>query len=190
MKPKCNPQVFVLFLIVVLSAMAVNAQTATPTAYHQKDFIGDNPTADRDLQTVSDYLNSLLVNGDVDKARSLVTKNFKTYGPGPNDSADLEKEINNWRENYKIHLDRKVNFVSQTFRVLSGDLQGDWVSVWGDYNCTIDSKKIRIPFQSTYHVMDDGKIDRVSSYFDMLSVMTNLGYKLIPPAQNTGKKKK
>src|SRR5436853_4930167 len=132
-------------LLFCVSLTAIHAQT-TAAAYHQKDVIGENPTADQDIQTVSDFLNAL-ASGDLTKVKSLLADQYKGRGPGPLDSTTAEQTIQQWQENYKTQLNRKITFVTESFRVLTGDLQGNWVSVWGDYTCTIDGTNIRLPFQ-------------------------------------------
>jgi ketosteroid isomerase-like protein len=168
-------------LLFCVSLTATHAQTA-PAAYHQKDVIGENPTADQDIQTVSDFLNSL-VSGDLNKVRSLLATNYKGTGPGPLDSANTEQTIQQWQEDYKIQSDRKITFVTESFRVLTGDLQGNWVSVWGDYSCTIDGTNIKFPFQYTALVAN-GKISLDVTYYDRWYIFQALGYKVTPPEKS------
>jgi ketosteroid isomerase-like protein len=100
--------------------------------------------------------------------------------PSQLDSANVEKTMANWQANYKVQTDRKVGFVTQTFKVVSGNLKGNWVSLWGTYTFTQMEKAISIPFQYTASVAD-GKIVSDRIYFDNLSVARQLGYKLTPP---------
>lgn len=51
----------------------------------------------------------------------------------------------NWTENYKTQSNCKVTFVTKTFKVLSGNLKGNWVSMWGDYTFTQAGKTITFP---------------------------------------------
>jgi ketosteroid isomerase-like protein len=163
----------------LFSVAKTQAQSAAPAAYHQKDMIGDNPTADRDIKAVSDFTYAI-VSGDIPKVKTLLADKFKGYGPAPTDSASAEQMTKMWQENYKTQSDRKVNFVAQSFRVLSGDLQGNWVSVWGDYTFTSDGKTVQFPYQCTYHVTN-GKIDSSRIYYDQLYIVQKLGFTLTPP---------
>ncbi len=165
-------------LILCFSTSVLRAQNGNTV--HQKDYIGENPTADADIKVVSDYTNAI-VSGDLKKAKTLLAGNYIGYGPGPVDSANADKEMKAWEENYKTQTDRKVEFITQTFRVLDGDLKGNWVSVWGTYFFTTDGKSIKLPYQSTFHVTN-GKIEGSIIYFDLLSVFQKLGYTLTPPA--------
>lgn len=169
---------FLALLILCFSTSVLHAQNGNTV--HQKDYIGENPTADADIKVVSDYTNAI-VSGDLTKAKSLLAASYIGYGPGPTDSTNVDKEMQTWESNYKTQMDRKVEFITQTFRVLNGDLQGNWVSVWGTYYFTTGGTNIRLPYQSTFHVTN-GKIDKSIIYFDLLSIYQKLGYTLTPPA--------
>lgn len=171
-------------LLLGISPITVEAQNkdATAAVMHQKDFVKENPTADQDIKVLADYMNALLVSGDLDKAKSLLTDHFKGFGPGPNDSATADQVMATWKENYKTQTNRKVNFVENSWQVIQGDYKGNWVAMWGEYDCTINSKQVRIPFQSTARITN-GKIDYVTSYWDNWSIYQSLGYTLTPPKQ-------
>ncbi|MBK9489454.1 MAG: nuclear transport factor 2 family protein [Haliscomenobacter sp.] len=174
---KSTIQFYLLFAAFMLMASTAKLQAQAQPRY--KDMVVENPTAEADMQVVGDYINAI-VSGDLAKAKSLLGDKFMLYGPSAADSSNAQKELTSWAENYKTHMNRKVEFITQTFKVLSGNLQGNWVSMWGTYSCTIDGKNIAIPFQSTSRV-ENVKITRISMYFDNLSVLTKLGYTLTPP---------
>lgn len=46
-----------------------------------------------------------------------------SYGPAPTDSANVAQFAEHWQANYKTQSDRKVSFVAESFRVLSGHRQ-------------------------------------------------------------------
>ena len=161
-------------LFICASAQAQN----TPTPRY-KDVVVDNPTAEADMKVVSDYINAI-VSGDLVKAKSLLSGNFMAHGPARSDSSTVEQELARWTENYKNQTDRKVSFVTQTFKVLSGNLKGNWVSLWGDYTFTQAGKTIKFPFQYTANVAD-GKIMSDRIYYDVFSIYTQLGFKVVPP---------
>jgi hypothetical protein len=123
---------FAAFLLTVFSTTA-QAQSKPAAQPRYKDVVGENPNAEADMKVVSDYLRGL-ASGDIDKAKTLMTDNYRGYGPSPTDSSTSEQTITGWQQNYKTQSNRKVNFITQTFRVKSGDLKGNWVSMWGDYS--------------------------------------------------------
>jgi ketosteroid isomerase-like protein len=161
----------------------VQAQNTDAASAYQKEYIKENPTADQDVKMVEDYLNAVLVSGDLEKAKSFLADNFKGFGPGINDSVTAEQAIANRKEELKLHMNRKVNFVANTWLVTEGNYKGNWVAIWGEYDFTISGKDLRVPFQSTAHVTN-GKIDYSISYWDNLSPSLSAGYTLTPPKQN------
>lgn len=160
------------------AAISVQAQTNAPQPRY-KDVVVDNPTAEPDMKVVSDFVNALTA-GNIDQAKGLMSAGFKGYGPSATDSATIQQLVATWQENYKMQSNRKTSFVTQTFKVLSGNLQGNWVSLWGDYTFTQSGKTITFPYQYTAMVAD-GKIVMSRIYYDVLSIATQLGSKLVPP---------
>ncbi len=114
------------------------------------------------------------------EAGNLLTEKYIGYGPAVNDSTSKQQTITDWTQVHKLRTNQKVSFVSQTFRVLQGDLQGDWVSHWGTYSFTQNEKDIELPYQFTARVTD-GKIDSSRIYFDNLAIVEALGYEVTPP---------
>jgi len=175
-----------LILASLLFGISSNAHAqntaAQTTVYHHNDINKENPTADQDIKVLEDFENAI-VSGDLDKAKSFLADNFKGYGPGANDSATAEQVIGFWQENYKTHTNRKINFVDHTWQVTEGQYKGNWVAMWGEYDCTINAKDVRIPFQTTARIAN-GKIEMQISYWDNLSPSLSLGYTLTPPKQN------
>ena len=170
-----------LLATLLLTAFATRAQAQSSTASQSryKDRTAENSNADADIKIVGDFLNSL-VSGNLEKAKSLLTEKFKGYGPAPADSSTAEETISSWKENYLTQSNRKVDFLPATFMVLSGDLKGEWVSVWGTYSFTQDGKNLSFPFQYTAMVAD-GKITVDIIYYDSKYIFETLGYKVTPP---------
>jgi ketosteroid isomerase-like protein len=124
-----------------------------------------------------------LVSGNPEKAKTLMADNYKGYGPAPTDSATGEQTISEWQKNQKTQSNRTVGFMTQTFRVKSGDLKGSWVSFWGDYSFTENGKDIKFPFQFAARVTN-GKTDTDRIYYDRLYILQTLEYKVAPPESN------
>ena len=143
-----------------------------------------NPNAQRDIQLVSNYVTALTVTGDQEKARGLVNPTYMAYGPGGADSANIEKVLTTYQMSQKFQTNRKIQFSAQSFRITSGDMKGDWVSLWGNYTYTDThtpaGQTVTFPYQYTAKV-DNGKIVSDRLYFDQLSLLTQFGFKLIPP---------
>jgi predicted SnoaL-like aldol condensation-catalyzing enzyme len=179
MKKTIKTNLFFVALLLTIVATTTQAQLSPSSQPRYKDMILENPDAEADIKVVSDFVNSV-VSGDLDKAKSLLSANYKGHGPALTDSVTSEQTISAWKENYKMQSNRKVGFVAETFRVASGNLKGDWVAVWGDYSFTQGDKNLSFPFQYTARVAN-AKIDTDRIYYDRLSVLQTLGYTLTPP---------
>ena len=175
-------QTCILITSLLFFVSLTRTQAQTSKEQHYKDFVTENPTADADIKTASDFLNALVA-ADFDKAKSLLAASYKGYGPGPLDSATAEEAIRSWQVNDSAQADRKIDFAPVTFRVLSGDQEGHWVTMWGDYSFSQGGKTVKFPFQYTAHVTN-GKIDRDIAYYDRLYIYQALGYTLTPPKSN------
>ena len=167
-----------LLLCLVISSQLSFSQGDSP---RYKDLVVENPEAEEDIEVVSSYVNAL-VNNKMLEAENLLSEKYIGYGPGTNDSISKQGTIKAWTETHQVRSNEKVGFVSQTFRVLQGDLQGDWVSQWGTYSFTQNGKHVELPYQLTARVRD-GKINRSRIYFDNLTIAKSLGYNVIPPKE-------
>lgn len=161
---------FFAAMIMAISTPELKAQVQPKNM----DVVVENPNAEADKKVVADYYNALTA-GDTAKVKSLMDKKFMLYGPSAVDSSDAQREIMHWTENYKTQINRRVGFVTQSFKVPSGELAGNWVCVWGKYNCTIHDIDISIPFQSTCKV-ENGKISKIHIYYDNLNVRNQLSH--------------
>ena len=179
MKKIFNFSLLTTALLITILAFSVQAQDALTNGNTYKEWIGENPNADTDITVVRDFLNSI-VNGEIEKAKTLLADEYQELGPSATDTLSKENVINGWKENYLKHTNRKIGFVNVTFRALQGEAKGDWVTVWGNYSFTQNEKKIKLPFQYTAKV-SNGKIINSVIYYDRLSIMQTLGFKLTPP---------
>jgi len=171
-------QCLLLAALLLFTGTIVRAQT-DKKPMHYKDAIGNNPTAEADIKTVTEFTNTLVA-GDLDKAKSYLADKCMTYGPGPADSAGVAEFAEHWKGNYKMESDRKVSFVAETFNVKTGGLAGHWVATWGDYTFTSNGITVKFPYHCAYHIAD-GKIDISRIYYDQLYIFQKLGYTLTPP---------
>ena len=171
MKISKTPLLLLCFLIISQLSFS---QTEAPK---YKDVVVENPEAEADMKVVSDYVKAL-VNNKMMEAEKLLSEKYMGYGPAVNDSISKQQTIATWKEAHKMRTNEKVGFVTQTFRVLQGELAGDWVSHWGTYSFTQNGKNIELPYQLTA-LVTDGKIVRSTIYFDNLAVIEALGYQSI-----------
>lgn len=166
-----------LLAFIMLFAPIITSAQEKELRYN--DIVVENPEAEAAIKIVTDYVNAL-VNNKMEKAEMLLAEKYMGYGPALNDSITKAETIKGWTENHLTRTNQKIGFVSQTFRVLQGDLKGDWVSQWGSYSYTENGKDIKVPYQFTA-LVSKGKIERSSIYYDKLAIVQKLGYELTPP---------
>ncbi len=168
-------------LLIGLFIVTGNLSFAQDKAPNYKEVVTQNLNAEADIKVVSDYTNAL-VNNKMEEAAKHLSEKYMGYGPAENDSINKKDTIEDWKKSHLVRSNQKVSFLSESFTVLQGDLEGNWVSQWGTYVFTQNGKEITLPFQSTSQV-SNGKIDTNRIYFDNLAVVMALGYTLTPPEE-------
>jgi PKD repeat protein len=136
----------------------------------------ENPTAAEDIKVVADYIYALMTN-KMEVASELVADDFVGSGPANGDTQNKSELITSWTEINKIRTNKKNDYVSHSFRVKGGDLEGDWVSVWGTYYYSQNNVDIVLPYQYTAEIKN-GKMQRGVIYYDNLAVADMMGYEL------------
>ena len=162
-----------------IGTQSFNAQNK---AQKYSDTVTDNPTAEADLKTVSDFTYAL-VNNDLSKAENLLAENFMSYGPLENTTQTKKELIAEWTRVHKARTNQKIEFVMITFKVIEGNLKGNWVSQWGTYTFTQNGKNIVLPYQCTARIAN-GKIVETRFYYDNLPVIKAMGYEIKAAEQN------
>ncbi len=137
-----------------------------------------NPTEEEDIKVVTDYIDALTTN-KMDIAASLMADDHIGSGPSAGETQTKAETIESWKENHKVRTNQKNDYVRNSFRVVGGDLEGDWVSVWGTYTFTQNGIDMELPYQYTAEVKN-GKIKRSILYYDKLALNIAMGYELTP----------
>ncbi|TYB80357.1 hypothetical protein ES677_14175 [Bizionia gelidisalsuginis] len=141
-----------------------------------KETVTENPTAEVDLKVVADYLEAL-INNKMTKVTSLLADNFQGEGPSYQESETKTELLEAWKEYHQTRTNQKNDYVSQAFRVIDGDLKGDWLSVWGTYTFTENNIVMNLPYQLTA-LVENEKISRSVIYYDRMAINTAMGYEL------------
>jgi len=141
-----------------------------------KETVTENPTAEEDLKVISDYINAL-TNNKMTVVSGLLADDYVGTGPSNEDTETKAEQIAGWKEAHKVRTDQKNDFVVNTFRVLDGDLKGDWVSVWGTYIFNQEGVAMTLPYQFTA-LVENGKISRSIIYYDRLAIREAMGFEL------------
>lgn len=169
-------------ILLILCITGTQLSLAQDKATKYSDAVTDNPTADQDLKIMADFTNAL-VHNDMAKVESLLSDAFVSNGPSVNESQTKEETITIWNNAHKARTNQKVEFVMTTFKVLEGNLKGNWVSQWGIYTFTVKSVTIVLPYQSTARIAN-GKIEEIRTYYDNLAIARAMGFEITAPKKN------
>ncbi|MBJ7879855.1 hypothetical protein [Gelidibacter salicanalis] len=161
----------------VIILLLIMAQTAFAQDKSYKETVVENPTAEEDIKVVADYLDALLKN-KMDIAAGLLADTYVGAGPAHQETETKATSIESWKAIHKARTGQKNDYVRNSFRVIDGDLKGDWVSVWGTYTFTQNNITVNLPYQFTAMV-DNGKISKSFIYYDRMAINTAMGYELI-----------
>jgi hypothetical protein len=175
---KISKTLLLLLCFIIIGELTFS-QNRTPK---YKNVVAKNSEAEADIKVVSDFVISLIHNKMIE-VEKLLDDAYVGYGPAINDSMTKQETLVSWNKTRKIRTNEKVGFVTQTFRILKGNLKGDWVSQWGTYTFTQNGKEIKLPYQLTARV-NNGKINRSTIYYDNLAAIETLGYQITPPKQD------
>lgn len=177
-------------ILLQLSASLLILFFASSSLYAQTDHVSNindrftfNPNADRDVNMVTDFMQSFLVDKDFDKARQYFKPDGMDYGPGYGDSTNVDQMIQMQQKLDSTVTDWNIQyFVKFSVSVKDGNQKGDWVLLWGNISSENKSgKTIIVPFNSVFKIEDE-KIAMEVDYYDNMSVVRQLGYTITPPA--------
>jgi ketosteroid isomerase-like protein len=169
-------------IVLVLSFLLMLPITTHAQEEKKKSFneiVTQNPNAEEDLKAMSAYIDALIDN-KLDLAASFLSDDYVQSGPANGETSTKTQNLEDWKEAHTVRTNQKNEYTFNTWRVLDGDYEGDWVSVWGTYTYTQDEKEISLPYQYTAN-LDKGKIKKAVIYYDNLSVVKALGYTIESP---------
>ena len=173
---KISKKIIILGLLMLGINLTSNAQEPKSTLEFENAEIAEN--------LIRSYTDALQM-GDVEKMNAQLHEKAMIYGLGGGlDSLNIQQ-----------HKDYFVNSTDQYKHSISGDLylpvkvennwnKGEWLLSWGT-NTVTDKKSGKvtvIPYHSA-SMIEDGKIVFMRYFYDMLNIVTNQGYTLVPPKE-------
>lgn len=169
--------IFLAAIAALFLSFSVNAQQAQPGSIQKLVSISNH--ADADAQVLLDYVNALTA-GNFTKASSLQGTKFMSYGPSAVDSANAEKEIQNWKVNHELFKDIKLLSKVQSAFTSAGFPKGDWAFMWGNYSMTIKAtnKTVVFPFHVSAKI-EKGKIVASYGYWNNIPFIDAMGNKVV-----------
>lgn len=143
------------------------------------------PVEDQSHLTLIQNAVDAISDKDPEAMSSLLHEDFEGYGPAYGDVFNKFTYLAYWGQmwpNFKSIEYNRQRILEQTIE--EGEDAGDWVLDWIDFKVTVYNTPNPVTFRShTAYLVKDGKILKAVSYYNMLDVFEQLGFKLIPPSQ-------
>lgn len=132
------------------------------------------------IQMAIDFVNAS-VGGDADKARAMAHSEYWDYGPGAKDSMNLDDFLSAWAETSAARTEQDPGIVATTaLTVNEGDLEGDWVNMWGNYSAKQGDYTFDVPWHRVF-LIQEGKIVMSRAWYDRLTSGLEMGvYQSVP----------
>lgn len=168
-----------LFIPAILLFIAAACNQPAPPAAPVVDTVGESNKV-----IVKQYTDAV-VKGDTVAMASFLADNFRAYGPGSNDSTNLENHLKIWKKSWREEF-ASIDFQSAgliAFNVpADGKYPGDWVADWALISITY--KNGNKPFKFWWHGvyrMKDAKIELNRAFYNVNDFFTQQGFKVTPP---------
>ena len=139
-----------------------------------------------DIEIVS-ALMTACVQGNREGMERYMHENYSSSGDwGANTQFTRQETIEGWLEFVKYNDNAKFSnriWYSWVVDEMKSNpyLVGKWVVTWYDYSFRdVDGREVSFPGHSACRIRE-GKVDYSILYYDRLSMMRQLGYRLLPP---------
>ena len=141
----------------------------------------DDPQVKIDL--VHQYIDAI-TKKDVEVMNNLLSDDFKSYGPAMNTEVGKSQNISDWERGWeeRIVSMKYKRMHSGLITIEKGKSAGEWVTEWGQVTTLYkDGKTVKFWFNGLYKVAD-GLITEARVVYDNMDILTQLGYKFMPPS--------
>ena len=142
---------------------------------------GGDPQQKIDL--VHQYIDAI-TKQDVEVMKNLLSDDFKSYGPAMNSEVSKSQNISDWERGWeeRIVSMKYKRMHSGLITIEKGKSAGEWVTEWGQVTTLYkDGKTVKFWFNGLYKVAD-GMITEARVVYDNMDILTQLGYKCMPPS--------
>ena len=138
--------------------------------------------AETALQLIQNYVQALQ-QGDVDKMNAQLDENAVIIGLGGSlDSLNITQHNDYYTESTSLVTHTITEDLYLPIKVDNNWNEGEWVLSWGTN--TIANKETSKAFEVPYHIasrVENGKVNYMRYYYDMLNVIRNQGFTISPP---------
>ena len=146
-----------------------------------------NFTTDGDPQQKIDLVHQYIdaiTKQDVEVMKNLLSDDFKSFGPAMNTEVSKSQNISDWERGWeeRIVSMKYKRMHSGLITIEKGKSAGEWVTEWGQVTTLYkDGKTVKFWFNGLYKVAD-GMITEARVVYDNMDILTQLGYKFMPPS--------
>ena len=182
MRTRINLPILTLFitsLILVFSCKPKEEAEIAAEAPAESRLYDISVNEEANMQLAIDFVNAT-VSGDTAAARELAHSEYWDYGPGAKDSLSLDDFLSAWATTAAGRTDQDPGIMATTGLVVNeGDLEGDWVNMWGNYSAKQGDYSFYVPWHRVF-LISEGKIVMSRSWYDRLASGLEMGvYKAV-----------
>lgn len=135
------------------------------------------------LEVVQNYTKALQA-GDVGKMNALLHNDIMVYGLGGGlDSLTKAQHKDYYTSSTGTYTHTLSDELYLPVKVTNNWNEGEWVLAWGTNTLKnkANGNTIEVPYHTASMIVN-GKITFIRYWYDMLSIMTQQGFEIIPPA--------
>lgn len=161
--------IIILFSVLLFIACSKNIETSS--------------NVQEKIDIVHQYMNAI-EKQDIGAMKKLLADDFKSYGPALKTTVTKSQNISDWKQGWadRIVSMKYKRMYSGLIHIDKGKLSGEWVTEWGEVTSVYkDGKTAKFWFNGLYKV-DSGMITEARVIFDNMDILTQLGYKFLPPS--------
>ncbi len=146
-----------------------------------------NPDFETDMAFIKSASQAFFA-GNAEAMARYLHEDYVSAGPDF-ETYTRQDEIDGWVnfaqqfENARLENEIYYSLIVDTFENRP-EMHGKWVLMWADmhYSSISDGKEVSFPLHVTFK-LEDGKLVYSQSYFDRLSMFSQMGYELVPPEE-------
>ena len=135
------------------------------------------------LDVVHQYIDAIMKQ-DLEAMNKLLSDDYISTGPALKTKVSKAQSIDDWKRGWeeRIVSMKYKRMHSGLINIEKGKSAGDWVTDWGEVTTLYkDGKTVKFWFNGLYKVIE-GKIHEARVVYDNMDILTQLGYKFMPPS--------
>ena len=135
------------------------------------------------IDVVHQYIDAV-IKQDVEAMDNLLSEDYISTGPALKTEVSKAQSIEDWKRGWdeRIVSMKYKRLHSGLINIEKGKSAGEWVTDWGEVTTLYkDGKTVKFWFNGLYKVTE-GKILEARVVYDNMDILTQLGYKFMPPS--------